>query len=84
MKTTAAKDPYEKAKLKVVEATVKSYLSLAESENLVEEAIQLVEKRDPYNENVGKYCEVLAKIQKNHLDKLKNPKASLQTENVEE
>ena len=79
MKTNLAKDPYEKAKLKIVEATVKSYLSLAESETLVEEAIQLVEKRDPMNENVGKYCEVLAKIQKNHLDKLKNPKAALQT-----
>ena len=43
-----------------------------------------MEKRDPYNENVGRYCEVLAKIQKNHLDKLKNPKAALQTGSLEE
>ena len=31
------------------------------------EAIELIEKQDPNNEQIAKYCEVLASFEKNHL-----------------
>ena len=77
-------DPYEKAKLKMVEATVKTYLNLAESENLINDAIQMIENQNPMHEDVGKYSQAIAKIQKNYLDKLTNPKSNLQYNDEEE
>ena len=43
VKSRHTNDPREKAKLKVLEATIEDFLQLAESEKLIDDAIKLVE-----------------------------------------
>lgn len=68
-------DPREKARIKALEATIQDYLELAETEKLLYEAIELVEKNEPFDPTVGKYSEILATFQKKELEKYTNPKA---------
>lgn len=50
-----------------MEATIQDYLSLAESEILIMDAIKLVESEAPFDPTVGQYSTILAKLQKNEL-----------------
>ncbi len=58
------KDPIVKAKLKVMEATIQNFLELADSEKLLDQAIKLVQSQNPYDQMVGDYSTILAKLQK--------------------
>jgi hypothetical protein len=48
----------------VQEATLQDHLELAKSEQLLSDAIALVESVDPYSPEVGAYSEILANKQK--------------------
>lgn len=70
MKISKTKDPLKKAELKVMEATLNSFFELAKSEKLINEAIELIENNVSTDHPlIGKYSGVIAKIQKNHLEK---------------
>ena len=70
-----SKDPREKARLKAMEATVTDYLELAKTEKLLNEAIELIESKEPFDPAVGKYSSLLADFQKKDLEKYSNPNA---------
>ena len=76
MKQNKSDDPHETAKLHVLTATstLKEHIATVESENLIKEAIKIEQKINPFNEEVGNYTAILAKVQKEDIQKFINPK----------
>ena len=53
-----------------MQATLNSFFELAKSEKLINEAIELIENNvSTGHPLIGEYSGVIAKIQKNHLEK---------------